>query len=86
MNYITSRNEAHGKNRNSPQQDIAIVFLLASTELIDQMARSDIEQDHHHANKKLIVIDCVQNRNCFHHYLVSRFYKPADEDDVEVAG
>ena len=61
MNNIASRNEAHSKNRNTTELDIAIVFLWASTELIDQMARSDIEQDHHHSNEKLIVVDCVQN-------------------------
>jgi hypothetical protein len=61
MNDITRCNEAHSEDRNPPQQDVAIVFLLASTELIYQVAGSNIEQDHHHANEKLICTDCVQN-------------------------
>jgi len=59
MDHITSRNETYCKNGNTPQQKVTGIFFLASAEFIYQMARSDIEQDHHHANEKLIVIDRI---------------------------
>ena len=60
MNDITRGNEAHGEDRNPPQHDIALVLFLASTELIHEMARSNVEQNHHHADEELIVVERIQ--------------------------
>ena len=59
MNDVTRGDETYGEDRNPPKQDVAIVLLFISAEFIHQVARSDIKQDHHHANKKLIIIDCI---------------------------
>ena len=61
MDDIAGGDETHSKDRNPSEENVALVFRFVSAELIHQVTRSNVEQDHHHANEELVGVDCIQN-------------------------